>query len=305
MKFETGMAGFLIVVLAVSGSIFGTILLNAEESTYEVTKYDFKTEVTGLFPVDTSPEFYDYDLARNYTGYFTPDTQINGVNYFGGASFRETTVNNYPVKFKPAIQPTTGTYNLNDYSLTTSSPPEPSRSYVELVFTDGTGFFSEVHAQSVTVSSIVSQLGLDGYDVIEITPISTDYSDNIFFGTTDRYFDQGSNRWFVNYSINNANATNFPPSGGFNPSGLIPWFSCKVDNITGQTSVYSSRTISQSAFQGAFNNDDVVLNYLLDGDSSGSGGAILGKSIKVTAYMNGIIQYMDISQGVTVTGGRE
>lgn len=301
MRFESGMAGFLIVVLAVSGAIFGTIILNSSETTQEVTKYDFKTEVTGLFPVDTSPEFYDYDLARNYTGYFTLDTQVNGVNYFGGATFRETGVNNYPVKFKPVTQGITGNYNLNDYTLTMSDPPKPSLPHITLGFFDNTGYYSYAEAQSVTLSSVIQALNLNQYDVIEITPISDAYADNIYLNITDRYYHAGGDVYQCNIHLR-------PDAENLNPdtsTGLIPWFSCKVDNVTGQTNVYSSKTISQANFKGSFSTSDVVLNYLLDGDSAGTNGAIIGKSIKVTAYNTGEVQYMDISQGVMVTGVTE
>lgn len=292
------MLGCCIIMLMLGASIFGTILISADANTYDVTKYRFETEVTGLFPVDNTPEFMDYDLSRNYTGYYTIDSVINGVKYWGGATFTQTNVNNYPVKYMPLNQPVTGTYNLNNYTLTKTSPPTPDRDYVEVVFT-GDGTFSEAHGQSVTVSSIISALGLNGYDIIEITPVSSNKADNIYFTTTDRYKDQGAGRWFIAYTVN-PDATNLGPDTS--GKGSVPWFSCKVDNITSQTSVYSSKTISQNAFKGSFDNNDLALNYVADGDSPGSAEAILGNSIKITAYMTGNIQYMDISQGVTITG---
>ena len=121
MKFESGMVGCLIVVLAIGGSIFGTILLSADESTYEVTKYDFKTEVTGLFDTDTSPEFFDYDLAKNYTGYYTQESTINGVRYWGGATFTPTGVNNYPVTYEP-VRSETSTVTINSTNVESMTP---------------------------------------------------------------------------------------------------------------------------------------------------------------------------------------
>lgn len=305
MKFETGMAGFLIVVLAVSGSIFGTILLNAEESTYEVTKYDFKTEVTGLFPVDTSPEFYDYDLARNYTGYFTPDTQINGVNYFGGASFRETTVNNYPVRYAPESDT-----DINEQlsgSLGQSDPPGSDSLYVVVygtpTYTTPAGYQQanwSTNAKSVSLTTLITAYNLSGYDEITIKPTSTDINSRVLFDSKES-FAQKSYGYGVDY-VEKA----YEGSNVYNPNGqyttpTVACLSCKIVVSTSTVYLYYGTNANNNELVKTVNLDDAVIIY----DSGSSDYRRLGDTVNIYAVSIPVIQYMDISQGVTVTGGRE
>lgn len=305
MRFESGMAGFLIVVLAVSGAIFGTIILNSSETTQEVTKYDFKTEVTGLFPVDTSPEFYDYDLSRNYTGYFTLDTQINGVNYFGGATFRETGVNNYPVRFAPESD-TNLTQQLSG-SLTTSDPPGSDDLFVVVwgqpTYTTPAGYQQanwSTDAKSVSLRTILSTYGLNDYDEITIKPTSTDVNSRVLFDSKDS-FSHKSYGYGVDYVEKNYENTSV-----YNPNGLysqptVACLSCKIIVSTNTAYLYYGTAINNSELVKSISLDEAVIIY----DSGSSDYRRLGDTVDILATSSPDVQYMDISQGVKVTGVTE
>lgn len=297
MRFESGMAGFLIVVLAVSGAIFGTIVLNSSESTQEVTKYDFKTEVTGLFPVDTSPEFYDYDLSRNYTGYFTEETQINGVNYFGGATFRGTGVNNYPIKTTPDNRVTSDETitpqidsNLDNFSSSTYT----GINYYDATYGNRYSFTTQSYTR--TLESLVSELVLDDYDVIEIRT-DDDISDKYhwsFFGTGDQFSSDTIPK--VNY-VNKTYFDSYPSDNGY----YIACHSVKIDMVTGTVSYYYDDTISSNSYVYQGRLSDAVISY----STIPFYDTPTGIPLDVTAYDTNVVQYMDISQGVMVTGVTE
>lgn len=297
MRFENGMLGFLIVVLALGGSIFGTVLLSAEESTHDVTKYRYETEVTGLFPVDTSPEYYDYDLARNYTGYYTADTVINGVKYWGGASFRETGVNNYPIKTTPDNRVTSDETitpqidsNLDNYS---------STAYTGITYynaTYGNSYSFATQSYTRTLESLVRELALNDYDVIEIRTdddISNKYYWS-FFGTKDQL--SNNTPQTVNY-VNKVYFDSYPSDNGY----FIACHSVKIDMVTDIVSYYYNDTINGNSYVSQSNLSDAVISY----STIPFYDTPTGIPLNVTAYDTNVVKYMDISQGVTVTGVTE
>ena len=301
MRFDNGMIGFLIVVLAVGGAIFGTILLSSEESTYDVTKYRYETEVTGLFPVDTSPEYYDYDLSKNYTGYFTDSTVINGVNYWGGATFTQsTTVNNYPIRYHPDNNnTTTAVINLTNVGNMTNSSLSDSYTGISWYNNDYGGTYS-ITSQSYTktLSSVLTELNLTGYDVIELkTDISDGMYETVFFGTVG---DFGNDRpghqsqikaaCYVEYS----HYQTYPQGDIYN----IACHSCKVDNVTHTATFYYNDTTNNTAYVRAVPINDAVVSFSTVGLYSPNNGI----TISVSEYDVNQIDYMDISKGVTVTG---
>ena len=302
MKFESGMVGFLIVVLAIGGSIFGTIILSAEESTHDVTKYRFETEVTGLFPVDTSPEYYDYDLSRNYTGYFTPDSMVNGVNYFDGATYRDTTVNNYPVKYAP-VTDVNSTETLPD-TLTRSDPPGGSDLYVVVwgqpTYTTPTGYQQanySTDAMAVSLSTILIQYSLNGYDIITITPTSDAVNSRILFASTEDLSDKG-----YGYGVDFVEKE-YEGTGVYNPNGLytaptVACLSCKINVTTNTVTLYYGINAVNSEYVRDISLSDAIIIY----DSGSSDSRRLGDTVNINAVDSPEIRYMDISNGVTVTG---
>lgn len=296
MRFESGMIGCLIVVLAIGGAVFGNVLLSADTHTETVTKYDFKTEVTGLFDTDTSPQFFDYDISKNYTGYYTSSTIDGNRYYWGGATFTQTGVNNYTVEYKPLNVATTNKYNLNDLGLTTSTPPSGDlEDYVRFTYVDFNNFFTGAYLGSSTLSSLITSLSLEDYDNIIVKPTSDDLDDGIYFHSKDDYEradDYHGNYYWLGAISNYENA----------PDSSKMCMSCLYDKATGNVKLYSGRNAEPSTLLRILPLADVCINYKLTSESNVGTPAIAGESAIVSAYNNGIFEYMDISQGVRITG---
>ena len=111
MKFDKGILGVVIVVIALFGTIFTGYLLNAEQETVTVTEYDKVTDVTSLFNFTEQPDYIDYNPAKNYTGYTLSDGSSNGVSYT-----RASGVNQYPMS---TTSSSTVTVNLSVLNSTT------------------------------------------------------------------------------------------------------------------------------------------------------------------------------------------
>ena len=295
MKFESGMLGFLLIVLAVGGGIAGTILLSGEPTEQEITKYNLVADVTGLFDTDQSPQYFDYDLAQNYTGYYTENTVINGVIYWGGADFTSTRVNNYPVRLAPQTE-TSNTYRVSDYSgsLTTSDPPGADTLNVYYI-TDGVPGMDINDAQlkimgahSYTLSSLITALGVDSYHYIVIESPSDALKDLVFFTTPSTLYQPDSILNYYNAEIISKEFSDQYP--GYEQ--IIGCLSCKVNTVTQRADFYYGVSGSTQTFVTSVGLSDAVI---LTGSSDND-------TISVHAYDPETIEYMDISRGVTVTG---
>lgn len=298
MRFESGMLGFLIVVLAIGGGIAGTFLLSGEETSYEVTRYNLLADATGLFDTDESPQYFDYDLSKNYTGYYTENTVINGVPYWGGATFTQTGVNNYPVWTTPSSD-TSGTYHIGAYngSLTESEPPYDnyvmslSYYYQETVPNSTSGFAGK----SVTVQSVINALGLNTYDIVTLSSQEdsnpANFNKMVFFGSVDDYYGtHGSLVKYVAYQYYN----NYPSDSNYN----IVSFSCKVNLITNNVDLYYGKGATQNTYVRSIDLDKATVIYADWGHLDSHQHEV----IDVTANNNPSVSYMDISRGVTITG---
>lgn len=103
MKFANGMFGACICVIALLGTAIGGYVLNVEEDTREVTKFDYIADVSGLFSYSDAPEYIAYNPSTNYVGYevgsveYTPTPYANNYRYTianGSASTESLTVTN-------------------------------------------------------------------------------------------------------------------------------------------------------------------------------------------------------------------
>lgn len=314
MEFKSGMLGCCIIVLMLGASVFGTILLSTDTNTHDVTKYKFETEITGLFPVDNSPEFMDYDLARNYTGYYTINSVINGVKYWDGATFTPTGVNNYPIRYEPTNSETiTKTINLtNNASMENADVPlNPQNSqfdYYNKQYSVPTRPSMGTFAYSKTLTSVIDALGLGGYDVIEIIgdvpSLNTPNEKLLFFGTADQFnhpVDNSSTMreaYYVEYGF----YSTYPQDEGYN----VACHSCRIDMATRMVNYYYNDVVSSSTFQRSVRLDDAVLSYSMVGLSDVYDNGVLvqtgGITFTVKQYDVAVIDYMNINEGVTVTG---
>lgn len=301
MRFESGMVGFLIVVLAIGGSIFGTILMSADSSTHEVTKYDYKADVTGLFDTDTSPEYYDYDLSRNYTGYYTINTIVGGVNYWGGATFRNTSVNNYPVKYAPNNVSSTETIDLIELNIPNTDPPDNKTFtllyYVNAIPTTSGNYGAK--AQCVSVTTAINLMGLSDYGYVSFKSTGTE-TDWVFFGSIDDLKSIGNG---YSYSASYTKPELMEENGSIMQPAAI---CMKYEKSSNTISLYSDDSLSAGKLVRTLDASKTIMMFSL-GEWSGQGDNYLleGDKVIVNAWDEPAIQYMDISQGVTVVGVSE
>lgn len=81
MKFQSGILGVIVVVVALMGTIFGGYILNVHQENVTTTVYDPVTDVTSLFNFTQQPDYIEYNPAKNFTGYSLSNGSGTGVDY--------------------------------------------------------------------------------------------------------------------------------------------------------------------------------------------------------------------------------
>ena len=301
------------IVLAIGFAIGGTILLSAEEQTNTVTKYKMVTDVTGLFDTDESPEYIDYDLSQNYTGYFTTDTVMNGVNYWGGATFSSTSVNNYPVRFAPEDSLS----NTVDISSVTTSNPGGLRLAIAVYGFDGVDVMSagtmgnlvenwSHNTKCSKLTDLISDESLEDYNQIIITPISDSNSNRILFASIDDfiYADVTNPYYWRDFVEYDARGTYTQSRwAGTTADTLVACQSCKINPVTGNVDMYYGTNADNSTFYRTVElSKAVILFGSIDETDYQTAVPGFPNLVKIDAIFRPSNQYMDISRGVTVTG---
>ena len=172
MKFKSGYLGICIVVLSLLLGTAGSLLLNVDKDTEPSTKYDYKTDITGLFSTSQEPQYIDFNPATNITGY-TPQFPADSPNPTGLDYVPSSTTNNYRVLAQDStpVNGPSGTVN-NSTSLPQASLTYPVNSSVgssERV--NGSALTARLSGQKVTTlyNWVTSVWDLSTYSEIEIT----------------------------------------------------------------------------------------------------------------------------------------
>lgn len=113
MRFKRGYLGVLLVTLCLFGSALLCIIANVEKEDVTTTKYDYVTDVSGLFDYSDAPQYTEYNPIKNYTGYsntITAADSPSGINFTSSNA-----ASNYTVMTKPATTTASisGTINNN------------------------------------------------------------------------------------------------------------------------------------------------------------------------------------------------
>lgn len=117
MRFNTGVLGVVIVVIALLGTVLAGFVLNVTPTTHTATSYDYVTDVSGLFDYTEQADYIEYSPAKNLTGYSYVDGSGAGVDYV-----RATVANQYMMKATQSS--TNATLPMSGFTAsTTISPP--------------------------------------------------------------------------------------------------------------------------------------------------------------------------------------
>lgn len=309
MKIQKGgMYGAAVVSVIVALSIFLTVALNVETETRQVTKYEYVTDTTGLFDFDDSPQYYDFDLNKNYTGYYLESTDP----YWGGASFTSTagqvitddtdpedyipggSVNNYYVNFEP-IGSSTGTEDLTTAGISNMDPPgapTDTRLIYAYLFYDSTNSyrFNMTYTGVVSLADIISAYSLDEYDKITFTTRSHNIADWIVFGSNTDYTNNA-------FRYVTADAQQYHTEYQGHPT-TVAGFSAVYDASTKLVDIYSSFEPSSETWLRTLdaNATSVLFSYTNSPSPNPYGHYLTYSAINLVPTI-----YMDISKGVTVS----
>lgn len=89
MKFQSGILGVIVVVIALMGTIFGGYLTNVHQENVTTTVYEPVTDVTSLFNFTQQPDYIEYNPAKNFTGYSLSNGSGTGINYTSSSNINQ------------------------------------------------------------------------------------------------------------------------------------------------------------------------------------------------------------------------
>lgn len=143
------MAGTLVVVLALIGTVLGGFCTDVTQATREVTNYEYVTDVTGLFDISPTPEYIAYNPGANYVGY--TDNTINYTDFNGVNQYRY-------VRVPGSTTTTTKTVQYSDqYTSVTKFSPSDAGTSIFLLWNGSTyNFGSTVTNHGVTYNVSVA-----------------------------------------------------------------------------------------------------------------------------------------------------
>ena len=81
MRFLTGNAGIVVVIVAIMGTVAVGYILAGDTETETVTEFQHTADITGLFATSNEPEYLDYSPPENWTGWRTGNYYMQGVDY--------------------------------------------------------------------------------------------------------------------------------------------------------------------------------------------------------------------------------
>lgn len=292
MRFENGMLGVCISIVAIMGMVLSGFVLSVDAREVQTVSYDYVTDISGLFDYTDEPTFLDYNPSANWTGYYTDDPQVtDGIEY--------STVdraNSYPIGQSSGVS-ATGTAELDDLGLAQLNPPvtgnsPPAYWRYGIIFdrepaTTGMQSYDVPNPGVATIQTLIDALDLGDADSITFSLGSSQDSPIVIPNNSWTYreytppLSDTSHFWTASYYRDSSSAVTVSvdlESGvaiGYTASGSVAWRGA----ATTMCIVYGGEAASASTVQ--WN---------------------LSTSLSWTTYDTPAPVYMDISQGVSVSG---
>ncbi len=281
-----GMFGACIISVVLFVAIVGTVALDVQQETETVTKYKYITDTTGLFDYDKSPQYIDYDLVKNYTGYYTQDSQP----YWGGVDYEtEETVNRYVLNLTP-ISTIDEDKDLSSATLTDVNPPDPDELFRVTIIENGESAM-ENKPHMVSFADILDYYGISGYTTMTITTESgmalAQQSDLTHIVTSPLI---GQTGYYVQYSDDlNANPTWTFLGETYQTKQL--YRSCEINMTVGLATLYANADLTGASL--SIETGNLCVIYHGTAGDFGSTIHLNGKELPPN-------EYLDIKQGVQV-----
>lgn len=311
MRFNNGMFGACICVLALLGTAIGGFVLNIDEDQREVTEYNYVADVSGLFSYSDAPEYIAYNPSSNYVGY-TPGaveyTQSSTANNFRYIIQDGDTIESAPITITDSSD---YPYDYGNFVLgtATSGVYNPVATFLWNGGTYNFGNTMNIHGKDVNgivnldhitgdkwgsmtkFTNIINSLGLtlSSYSKIELTPVVTGSYPILFYGGTwERNEVQVGNGYYNNYYtvLNENNAL---------PDKIV------YDVVANQVTAYRNSSVIWSNFA---DNVGAIINYnTLDNNFAdpNNHNVSVGERLEITATYPPTYGYMQPNAGVKAT----
>lgn len=301
MNFRNGYLGACIIVLGIMATIVGSYALSVDVTDEQVTKYEYVTDLTGLFTTEQAPTYISYNPSTNYTGYYTSSSIINNQIYFDGVNYQTSSKANM---YRLNIQPSNLTSSTETITGTGISLSNPHVTFVGTRTLSGstvTYAWGNYTGDNDTLSSIVSNLSIPvGDNVVQIKSntdlsnitfphsISTIDADWVLFSVIDWWTTNGSSSALTVGTPDAITIDQRP----YNPVLL----SCEIDLDRQVARLYTDYDCINA--YGEYSLDSVVVSY--GGSGTSNNNINFGSTAYVTCMTIGPATYLDITQGVNV-----
>lgn len=287
MRFENGMLGVCIVVIAVVSAIGGAWVLSMDVESVQVTKYNCVADITGVFDSEQTVQYIEYEPSTNFTGYYTNTTTkyFDGVDYYSSSK-----ANNYKLNLAP-VSVTNSTVTLTTLTSETVAPPSAPDWIVRYATANNT--VVTCTANLVTFASFITQTNLGGNDVVKV---SADLTSINYASANGGWFTFATKSMKIAPTVLELGYYNFK-----NPSVTdadkenwsAPILSAIYEN--GAVELFYDLNFTQSV--GVFTPSEVVLLYYRSTSTTPT--LTLDDTAKIYAVDMPDTIYMDVSRGVS------
>lgn len=180
---KAGKVGILVIMISLAGMLGIGWFMSMDVVMTEKTVYNELTDITPLFGSEQAPQYTDYTPSTNYTGYYTDDSVIDGVRYFGGVDYDPSArANVYRLELAPTATDT-DTQSLSTITELTGR---------SVVYYDGTSpsnaYFKWLGADTAPLTDLLALIDTTDWDVVTIRS-SEDISDIDNTAGQDSVFD--------------------------------------------------------------------------------------------------------------------
>lgn len=291
------------MVVLVATAIFLTVAMDVQETTRDVTKYDYITETTGLFDYDETPQYNEYDLAKNYTGYYIESKKP----YWSGIGFYDTAkqANNYRLN----LEPTASTQTTEDLSASTSTTAV-DHATVSFFGPDGYVAPSQVYqghpvenntsdTGNVYLKDLLTEYAISDYSIITFKPVGGDIDQRLIFASTDDFIDNFGGTHVSRYT-SSEHMEDYPQwyNGGQLYNTRVAGLSCYIDYSTQLVYLYSNYDLTGTIVRQIELDKAIVI---FGGTAISSAYDTFGTSMDMDVLLLPPNEYLNIKAGVSVS----